>query len=197
MFHPQKEIPTIKLWVCRTLQRVLSYFWKYGTSTLGPYVLQWKMIANLAISCLCKSNWACSATVVIDLSCLINNAPRSYYWHVCHYTNPPHAEPMKWMAWCCHNRVAYLCHLRGGICPMLGPWEHFDGSRWLVMLFHFQQCPWGIGSAWTERVKQGEVGEFTQRWKKTASAVEYPWFALGGPFLSSFVWISLKGPLTL
>jgi len=32
---------------------------------------------------------------------------------------------------------------------------------------HFQQCPWGIGSVWAERVGQREVGWYIHRLKTT------------------------------
>jgi len=50
-----------------------------------------------------------------------------------------------------------------------------------------------------ERVGQGEVGRFQpwaqMMWLLLGLAVENPWLALGGPFLSSFAQMSLENDL--
>jgi len=64
--------------------------------------------------------------------------------------------------------------------------HHTTLSLWC----HLQQCPWDLGSAPAKTVGQGEVGGCTWRvqkaWLLLGLAVESPWLALGGPFLSSF-----------
>ena len=66
----------------------------------------------------------------------------------------------------------------------------------LMLWYHFQQCPWEIGSAWAVRVGQGEVGRCTWRvqtaWPCLGSALERSWLALGGPFLSSYARMGLE-----
>lgn len=129
---------------------------------------------------------------MIDLSCLINNAPWSYYWHVCHYTNPPHAEPMKWMARCCHSRVAYLCHLRGGICPS------WDDENILTDLDDFRRVISLPAMSLGDRIcanrkgETGEVGEFTQRWNKHNLSSRMPLVCTGRAISLFFCMNQLK-----
>ena len=56
-----------------------------------------------------------------------------------------------------------------------------------------------IGSVPAERVGQGKVGECTQRvptaWLLLGLAIERPWSALVGPFLSSFAQMGLENGL--
>lgn len=55
---------------------------------------------------------------------------------------------------------------------------------------------WEIGSVWTETVGQSEVGGFTWRvneaWPCLGSAIERPWFALGGLLLSFMLEMDLE-----
>ena len=73
--------------------------------------------------------------------------------------------------------------------------RHTTFSLWC----HFQQCLWDLDSAPAERVGKGEVGGF-QPWAQVAwlllgLAIESPWSALGGPFLSSCVQMGLENGL--
>jgi len=67
-------------------------------------------------------------------------------------------------------------------------------NRCIYASYNFQlvmsllECPWDLGSAPAERVRQGEVAGF-QQWAQIAwllLGLESPWLALGEPFLSFF-----------
>ena len=73
--------------------------------------------------------------------------------------------------------------------------NHATFSLWC----HFWRCPWDLGSAPAERVGQGEVSEYQHwvqvTWLLLGFAVESPWLALGGLFLSSFAQMGLDNSL--
>ena len=66
---------------------------------------------------------------------------------------------------------------------------HICNMRLLASQCHCRQCPLEIGSAWAERVGQGEVGGFT-----STQSVKTVWLLLdlSLPFLSSFAWMGLE-----